>query len=146
MSVGKNAKPPGIDAIREAAKRIRPYIHRTPVMACKALNDMAGAEIFFKCENFQKVGAFKYRGAVNTVFSLSEDEINSGVTTHSSGNHAQALALAAGERGVKAYIVMPKNAPRVKVEATPRAGASTFSISPGIHQESETALRPGPYS
>ena len=138
MSMGKGAKAPGIDAIRDAAERIRPYIHRTPVMACEALSEMTGAEIFFKCENFQKVGAFKFRGAVNTVFSLSEDEIKRGVTTHSSGNHAQALALAARERGVKACIVMPENAPRVKVEAVRGYGGDIIFCEPTLEAREKT--------
>jgi threonine dehydratase len=112
--------PPGTPTladIERAAERIRPYAHRTPVLTCAALNGRTGAELFFKCENFQKVGAFKFRGAANAVFSLSEAEAARGVATHSSGNHAQALALAARLRGVPAHIVMPDNSPKVKVEA-----------------------------
>ncbi len=101
--------------IQEAHRRIQPYIHRTPLMTSKNLNDIAGCHLFFKCENLQKAGAFKSRGACNSVFSLEENEIEFGVATHSSGNHAQALARAAMLRGTKAYIVMPKNAPAVKV-------------------------------
>ncbi|MDX9827902.1 MAG: pyridoxal-phosphate dependent enzyme [Spirochaetia bacterium] len=100
--------------IQEAAKRIEPYAHRTPVLTCGSLDKMVGAQVFFKCENFQKVGAFKFRGACNAVFSLSEEEAAKGVATHSSGNHAQALALAARMRGIPAYIVMPRTAPSVK--------------------------------
>ena len=84
---------PTIRDIREAAERIRPYIHRTPVLTCTALNDMCGAELFFKCENLQKVGAFKIRGATNAVFSLTDAEASNGVATHSSGNHAAALEI-----------------------------------------------------
>lgn len=97
--------------------RIRPYIHRTPVLTSQFLNNKSGANLFFKCENFQKMGAFKMRGATNAILSLSEEERQKGVVTHSSGNFAQALSLAAKGIGVKAYIVMPKNAPQVKKNA-----------------------------
>ena len=100
--------------IREAAERIRPHAHRTPVLTCAALDLAVGAKVFLKCENFQKVGAFKFRGACNAVFSLGDAEAVRGVATHSSGNHAQALALAARLRGIPAHIVMPGNAPAVK--------------------------------
>jgi threonine dehydratase len=109
--------PPTLDDIRAAAKRIKPYIHRTPVLTNESLNEKVGAKVFLKCENFQKVGAFKFRGACNAVFSLSDEEAARGVSTHSSGNHAQALALAARLRGIPAYIVMPNNAPAVKKAA-----------------------------
>jgi len=108
---------PTLEEIREAANRIRPHVHRTPVLTCRALNAMVGAELFFKCENFQKVGAFKIRGAANAVFSLGQKKVSRGVATHSSGNHAAALAFAARSRGVKAYVVMPENAPQVKKDA-----------------------------
>jgi threonine dehydratase len=108
---------PSLADIERAAERIRPHAHRTPVLTCRALSQLSGAELFFKCENFQKVGAFKFRGAANAVFSLSDAEAARGVATHSSGNHAQALALAARLRGVPAHIVMPDNSPKVKVEA-----------------------------
>lgn len=97
--------------------RIRPYIHRTPVLSSHLLNEMVGANVFFKCENFQKMGAFKMRGATNAILSLSQNQLEKGVVTHSSGNFAQALSLAAKEVGTKAYIVMPKNAPKVKKDA-----------------------------
>lgn len=106
-----------IQDIHEAAKRIKPYIHRTPVFTNESLNQKVGANVFMKCENFQKVGAFKFRGASNAVWSLSDEEAKRGVCTHSSGNHAQALALAAKMRGIPAYIVMPNNAPQVKKDA-----------------------------
>ncbi|WP_192821402.1 pyridoxal-phosphate dependent enzyme [Rufibacter sp. LB8] len=96
------------------AQRIQPYIHRTPVLTSRLLNEIAGAEVFFKCENFQRMGAFKMRGAMNAVLQLSDAQKAKGVVTHSSGNFAQALALAAQSVGVKAYIVMPQNAPQVK--------------------------------
>ncbi|TXE06072.1 pyridoxal-phosphate dependent enzyme [Seonamhaeicola algicola] len=96
---------------------IKPYIHKTPVFTSQLLNDICEAEVFFKCENFQKMGAFKMRGATHAILNLTQDQKRKGVVTHSSGNFAQALALAAKSIGVKAYIVMPKNAPQVKKEA-----------------------------
>ena len=98
-------------------ERIQPYIHKTPVLSSQQLNDLSGANIFFKCENFQKMGAFKMRGATNAILSLTNEQRKKGVVTHSSGNFAQALSLAAKGLGVKAYIVMPKNAPQVKKNA-----------------------------
>src|SRR5512139_1636331 len=108
---------PTLNDIRQAAERIRPYAHRTPVLTNESLNQRVGAQVYLKCENFQKVGAFKFRGACNAVFSLTDEEAARGVATHSSGNHAQALALAARMRGIRAYIVMPENAPSVKKNA-----------------------------
>ena len=102
---------PSITDIQNAHSRIRPYIHWTPVLSSSLIDRMFNMEIFFKCENFQKVGAFKFRGATNAVLQLTEEEKKRGVVTHSSGNHAAALALAATTAGVKAYIVMPDNAP-----------------------------------
>lgn len=98
-------------------QRIKPYIHNTPVLTSKQLNDLVGAEIFFKCENFQKMGAFKMRGAANAIMQLSSEQKSKGVVTHSSGNFAQALSLAAKSLGIKAYIVMPNTAPQVKKDA-----------------------------
>jgi threonine dehydratase len=123
---------PTIDDVVAAAERIKPYAHRTPVLTCGALNKLCCAELFFKCENFQKAGVFKIRGATNTVFSLSEREASKGVATHSSGNHGAALALAAGWRGAKAYIVMPKNAPRVKKEAVAGYGGVIIYCEPTL--------------
>ena len=97
--------------------RIKPFIHNTPVLTSRLLNDIAGTQVFFKCENFQKMGAFKMRGASNAILSLTKEERLKGVVTHSSGNFAQAVALAANQLGVKSYIVMPKNAPQVKKDA-----------------------------
>jgi threonine dehydratase len=111
------------DDILRAAARIKAYAHRTPVLTSSTVDAMTGATIFFKCENFQRVGAFKFRGAVNAVFSLDEAAARRGVATHSSGNHAQALALAARLRGIAACIVMPTDAPRVKVDAVRGYGA-----------------------
>lgn len=108
---------PTLTDIRQAAERIHPYAHRTPVATCTALDNKTGAQVFLKCENLQRVGAFKFRGACNAVFSLSKAEAKAGVATHSSGNHAQALALAARLRGIPAFIVMPDNAPAVKKAA-----------------------------
>src|SRR5256885_1460271 len=110
--------------VQAAAARIKPYAHRTPVLTCTSLNDLVGAELFCKCENFQKVGAFKFRGACNAVFSLSNVEARHGVATHSSGNHAAAVALAAQLRGIKAHIVMPDNAPAVKKAAVAGYGGT----------------------
>jgi threonine dehydratase len=105
-------------AIQAAAKRIAPLVHRTPLIRSQLLNTFCDSEIWFKCENLQKVGAFKARGASNAVFSLDEEHAAAGVATHSSGNHAAALARAAGLRGITAHIVMPENAPEVKKDAT----------------------------
>jgi len=116
--------------IQKAHECIRPYIHRTPVMTSKSINEIVGAELFFKCENLQKVGAFKFRGACNSVFSLSDEEAKNGVCTHSSGNHAAALALAARMRGVPAYIVMPENAPEIKKKAVAGYGAQITFCEP----------------
>lgn len=121
-----------IDDIRNAANRIRPYIHRTPVLTCTSINRMVGAELFFKCENFQKAGAFKIRGAVNAVFSLNKEEVVHGVATHSSGNHAAALALAAQLRGMPAYVVMLNNAPQVKKDAVAGYGAHITFCPPTL--------------
>ena len=108
---------PDFSQILQAAERIKPYAHRTPVLTSESLNRLTEARVMMKCENLQKVGAFKFRGATNAVFALSESEAARGVATHSSGNHAQALALAARLRGIPAYIVMPDNAPTVKKAA-----------------------------
>lgn len=106
-----------------AHQRIIPYIHRTPVLTSKSINEMAGCEIYFKCENFQKIGAFKIRGGMNASLSISQDKLEKGLATHSSGNHAQAIAFAARQLGTKAYIVMPSNSPLVKVAAVQGYGA-----------------------
>ncbi len=97
--------------------RVKPYIHKTPVLTSELINEICEAKVYFKCENFQKMGAFKMRGATNAILSLTEEQRNKGVVTHSSGNFAQALSLAAKKIGVKAFIVMPKNAPQVKKNA-----------------------------
>lgn len=122
---------PTRETLIEAHDRIRPYVHNTPVLTSKWLDGQTGAHLHFKCENFQKVGAFKSRGGCNAVFQLSDEELSNGVTTHSSGNHAQALAMAASIRGINAYIVMPENAPQVKVDAVKDYGAQVVFCAPG---------------
>src|SRR5512138_3702127 len=127
-----------LNDIRAAAKRIKPYIHRTPVLTNESLNQRVGAEVFLKCENFQRVGAFKFRGACNAVFSLSDEEARRGVATHSSGNHAQALALAARMRGIPAHIVMPNNAPGVKKAAVAGYGGQITFCEPTLEAREKT--------
>lgn len=131
-------KLPSLKDIREAHGRIRPFIHRTPVMSSRLINEMYGAQIFFKCENFQKVGAFKFRGATNAVLQLTQQEKEAGVITHSSGNHAAALALAARSAGVKAYVVMPSNAPEVKKSAVKGYGAEITFCQPTQQAREQT--------
>ncbi len=131
---------PDLEGLRAAHRRIAPYIHRTPLLTSAYLDQRFGGRFFFKAENFQKVGAFKARGATNAVFSLPEDEAARGVVTHSSGNHAQALALAARNRGIPAWVVMPKNAPAVKQAAVRDYGAQVILCEPTLEaRESETA-------
>ena len=108
------------EAIIETHQRISPFIHNTPILTSTLLNKMIGANLFFKCENFQKMGAFKMRGATNAVMLLSDEQKQKGVVTHSSGNFAQALALAAKSQGIEAFIVMPTTAPQVKKDAVKR--------------------------
>ncbi len=141
MSVAKKFHVPTLEDINEAADRIKPYAHKTPVLTCQALNRMAGADIFFKCENLQKVGAFKFRGATNAVFSLADDEASKGVCTHSSGNHAQALALAATNRGINSYIVMPENAPKVKIDAVKGYGGEVILCEPTLQAREDTTAK-----
>lgn len=116
--------------IEEAHRRIAPYIHRTPVLTNSTLNEMTGADLYFKCENFQKIGAFKIRGGMNAALSLSPEKLKNGIATHSSGNHAQAIAYAAKILGVKAYIVMPENSPTVKINAVRGYGAEITFCAP----------------
>ncbi len=129
---------PTFQDIQLAHERIAAHIHRTPVLTSTGINAITGADIFFKCENFQKVGAFKYRGATNAVLSLAEKEASKGVATHSSGNHAAALALAAKSRGIKCYVVMPRTAPRPKVEAVRHYGAEITFCEPTLQSREET--------
>ncbi|MBK7448677.1 MAG: pyridoxal-phosphate dependent enzyme [Anaerolineales bacterium] len=124
--------------IQQAAQRIKPYIHRTPVLTNKSLNEKVGAQVYMKCENLQKVGAFKFRGASNAVWSLTDEEAARGVVTHSSGNHAQALALAAKMRGIPAYIVMPSNAPQVKKNAVAGYGGQITFCEPTLEAREST--------
>ena len=112
------------EAVELAAKTIEPYIHRTPVLTSKSINELTGIDFYFKCENFQKIGAFKIRGGMNASLSLSPAQLKNGIATHSSGNHAQALAYAAKTLGIQAYIVMPKSSPQVKIDAVRGYGAN----------------------
>ena len=125
--------------IREAHERIRDKIHRTPVMSSEVLDGLAGNRLYFKCENLQKVGAFKARGATNAVFLLSDAEAVKGVVTHSSGNHAAALARAARLRGIPAYIVMPNNSPLAKQAAVRRYGGDIVLCEPTLAAREATA-------
>lgn len=111
------------ETIEKAAERIAPYIHSTPILTNKSINELAGLELYFKCENFQKIGAFKIRGGMNASLQLTPEQLEKGVATHSSGNHAQALAFAAKMLSIKAYIVMPESSPQVKVNAVRGYGA-----------------------
>jgi threonine dehydratase len=132
---------PDWKTILAAHERIRPRIHRTPVLTSHTINALAGADLFFKCENLQKTGSFKIRGATNAIFSLSDEEACHGVVTHSSGNHAAAVACAAGWHGIPAWIVMPKNAPKVKCRAVESYGGKIAYCEPNVSSRSETAAR-----
>jgi threonine dehydratase len=132
---------PDLDIISAAADRIRPHIIKTPVMTSENIDRMTGAEIFFKCENFQKAGAFKSRGACNAVFSLTESQMEKGVCTHSSGNHAQALSRAAALRATPAYIVMPETSPRVKIAGVESYGGRITFCKPTLQAREETILK-----
>jgi threonine dehydratase len=127
--------------IQRAAERIKPFTHRTPVLTNESLNQRVGAQVYLKCENLQKVGAFKFRGACNAVYLLSDEEAARGVCTHSSGNHAQALALAARMRGIPAYIVMPNNAPSVKKNAVAGYGGQITFCEPTLEARESTLER-----
>jgi threonine dehydratase len=128
-------------AIRTAHDRIRPHIHRTPVLTSARLDAASGASLFFKCENFQKVGAFKARGATNAVFALDDEMAKRGVATHSSGNHAAALSRAAKLRGIAAHIVMPTNSPKVKVRAVEGYGGRIVFCEPNQRAREEACAR-----
>lgn len=125
--------------IEAAAKRLAGYAHRTPVMTCRTIDELAGCRVFFKCEHFQKVGAFKFRGAYNAVSRLTDEEAARGVVTHSSGNHAQALALAARMRGIPAYIVMPRTSSPVKKAGVEGYGAEVILCEPNQQARESTA-------
>ncbi|MBL4664202.1 MAG: pyridoxal-phosphate dependent enzyme, partial [Flavobacteriaceae bacterium] len=118
-----------IDAV---CVRVQPYVHRTPVLTSTLLNELSGSTLYFKCENFQKMGAFKMRGAVNAILQLTDAQKQAGVVTHSSGNFAQAVSLAARNLGVKAYIVMPNNAPSVKKAAVLDYGGIISECEPTL--------------
>lgn len=121
-----------INEIRQAHRRISPYVHRTPILESRALNRIIGCELFFKAENFQKTGAFKARGACNAVFSMDESSLQNGLVTHSSGNHGAALAWAAALRGAPCTVVMPDNAPPVKIAAVASYGATISLCEPNM--------------
>lgn len=129
---------PTLEDIRATHDAIRTMIHRTPVMTCESLNHISGARLFFKCENFQKVGAFKMRGAASAAIRLTEQEKQNGLATHSSGNHAQAVARAAQLLGIPAYIVMPRNAPAIKKAATEGYGARIIFCEPTVEAREST--------
>ncbi len=135
--MGDNARP-NLNDIREAHARIAPHIHRTPVFTCNSLNEIAGATLFFKCENLQKTGSFKIRGATNAVLLLSDQEAARGVVTPSSGNHGAALARAARSRGMKAWVVMPNDSPMVKRRAVEAYGGSVTLCEPTMRGRQET--------
>ena len=134
---------PGVDAadVYAAAERIRPFIHRTPVLTSRRLDEMSEARLFFKCENFQVGGAFKARGAFNAVLSLSGQVAAQGVATHSSGNHGAALALAARARGIPAWVVVPRDASGFKRRAIERYGAQVVECEPGLRNREERLVR-----
>ena len=125
----------------DCQQRITPFIHRTPVLTSTMLNELSGAQLFFKCENFQRMGAFKMRGATNAILQLTQEQRDKGVVTHSSGNFAQALSLAARSLGVKAYIVMPENAPQVKKEAVRGYGGEIVESAPTLKAREEAAAQ-----
>ena len=124
--------------IQDAHNRIQPFIHRTPVLTNSSLNEMTGADLYFKCENFQKVGAFKIRGATNTVLQLSENELSRGVVTASSGNHGAALAMAVSKLGGKTKVVMPNNTPKIKVNNVERNGGKIIWCEPNQSSREKT--------
>ncbi len=136
---GFEGRGPDQAAIAAAHARIKPRIHRTPVLTSESLDAIAGARLFFKCENFQKTGSFKIRGATNAIFSLTDEEAARGVVTHSSGNHGAAIACAARWRGIPAWIVMPKNAPAAKCRAVESYGGKITFCEPTISARAETA-------
>ena len=128
---------PGREDILKAAERIQSYLHRTPVLTCSAIDQLTGATIYFKCENFQKAGAFKSRGATNAVFSIDPYDLKQGVATHSSGNHAAALARAARLKNIPAYIVMPENSSKVKIAAVKTYGGIITFCKPTLEAREE---------
>ncbi len=137
----RDVDPPGFPEVESATRRLEGIVHRTPVLTSRTLDRMAGARLFFKCENFQRSGSFKFRGACNAVFSLGREEAARGVLTHSSGNHGQALALAARIRGIPAFVVMPENAPGIKREAVEGYGARVVFCAPSLEAREREASR-----
>ncbi|MEC3862157.1 pyridoxal-phosphate dependent enzyme [Mesobacterium sp. TK19101] len=129
---------PTYEDMLAAHERIKPYIHRTPVLTSSYLNELTGAQLFFKCENFQKAGAFKVRGACNAVFGLSDEMAKKGVATHSSGNHALSLSYAAGRRGIPCHVVMPRTAPQAKKDAVRGYGGVITECDPSTTSREET--------
>ncbi|MCP4208123.1 MAG: pyridoxal-phosphate dependent enzyme [Shimia sp.] len=127
-----------IEDVREAHERIKPYIHNTPVLTSSYLDGLSGASLFFKCENFQKAGAFKVRGASNAVFGLSDEQAKNGVATHSSGNHALSLSYAAGRRGIPCHVVMPRTAPQAKKDAVKGYGGIITECEPSTTSREAT--------
>src|SRR3990170_2480540 len=127
--------------ITKTHDRIRAFIHQTPVLTSNSLDEIAGCSLYFKCENFQKVGAFKSRGAMNAILSLSREERAKGVATHSSGNHAQALARAAKIMGTKAYIVMPRTASQIKKKGVIGYGGEIFECEPTLRAREEMLMK-----
>jgi len=150
---GTELVEPSFDDILVAHKRISPHIHRTPVLTSRYLDELSGAQLFFKCENFQKTGSFKVRGATNAVFGLDDSLANRGVATHSSGNHAMALSYAAAKRGIGCTVVMPNNAPKIKkaavngyggfiVECAPSSSAREHALSLVVKQNGAEFVPP----
>lgn len=129
---------PSKQEIEQAHERIRDFIHRTPILTSSSINNIFGTTLFFKCENMQRVGAFKMRGASNVVLSLKDEEISKGIATHSSGNHAAAVSLAARLRNTNAYIVMPRTAPKIKQNAVRGYGAEVILCEPTLQSREET--------
>lgn len=130
-----------LQELKNCHQNIKPFIHNTPVLTSHLLNEISGASIFFKCENFQRMGAFKMRGATNAILNLSETQKSKGVVTHSSGNFAQALSLAARSLGVKAYIIMPSSAPKVKKDAVKEYGGIVIECPPTLEDREKTATQ-----
>src|SRR5437879_11124324 len=136
-----NYHPPSWEAILAAHARIAPRIHRTPVLRSTSLNAMTGAHLFFKCDNLQKTGSFKIRGASNAILSLTDEQAARGIVTQSSGNHGAAVACAAAWRGVPAWIVMPKNAPAVKAKAIEGYGGKIVFCEPSVTARTAAGAR-----
>lgn len=128
---------PTLEDINKTAELVNKYVHNTPLLTSKSINEMTGCELFFKCENFQKIGAFKIRGALSIIFSLSDEEMKKGVTTHSSGNHAAAVAYAAGLRNAKAFIIMPDVAPKIKKAAVRDYGGEIVFSGPSFEDRQQ---------